>query len=286
MPHGMRELFADVRHAADTLDAALRERLLLHPPAPADLARQGRRRRLRPTFVLKLAFKLHPELRRRTKQAEATLGRQAVAGRPSGSGRTHERADVRGREPRPPGRRPRRTRRPTAWPPLRGRARARRCAATTATSCSTATTSARSGSCWSHARRWGIAPTTSCPRSRARRPRTSEPARILGRLRGRGGRERHDADLARRRPGPLARGRGRARPATCATAACWCSAATTSTASRWASCPTSCSPTILDGRDAAGTLRSRRGGRRAARPRARAPTGPSSTTCSPRPASP
>jgi pyruvate,water dikinase len=72
---GMRELFALYGMPADTLDGRFvngyfytRLRPLLRPDKPAAKAP--------PAFVLKLAFKLHPELRRRAKQAERTLQEQ------------------------------------------------------------------------------------------------------------------------------------------------------------------------------------------------------------------
>jgi pyruvate,water dikinase len=70
--NGMRELFALYGMPADTLDARFvngffytRIRPLLAPDRPAKKAP--------PAFALKLAFKVHPELRRRAKQAERTL---------------------------------------------------------------------------------------------------------------------------------------------------------------------------------------------------------------------
>ena len=70
--NGMRELFTLYGMPADTLDARFvngyfytRIRPLLAPDRPAKKAP--------PAFLLKLAFKVHPELRRRAKQAERTL---------------------------------------------------------------------------------------------------------------------------------------------------------------------------------------------------------------------
>jgi pyruvate,water dikinase len=72
---GMRELFALYGMPADTLDGRFvngyfftRLRPLLRPDKPPKKAP--------PAFVLKLAFKLHPELRRRAKRAERTLAEQ------------------------------------------------------------------------------------------------------------------------------------------------------------------------------------------------------------------
>ena len=69
---GMRELFAEYGMPLDTLDAGFvngyfytRLRPLIGPDKASGKAP--------PTFVLKLAFKLHPELRRRAKRAEVTL---------------------------------------------------------------------------------------------------------------------------------------------------------------------------------------------------------------------
>jgi pyruvate,water dikinase len=72
MPRGMRRVFRDIGTPADTLDARFvngfmytRLRPLIRPDKPAE--------KLPPLPVLKVAAKLHPEMRRRARTAERTL---------------------------------------------------------------------------------------------------------------------------------------------------------------------------------------------------------------------
>ena len=198
----MRELFATYGMPLDT-HRRRASSTATSTPACARSSRPTRcRRRRRPTFVLKLAFKLHPELRRRTKRGRGDPGRQAVARRDPGVG-AHRAGHVRSGEPRPPRRRSRRPRHRRPGRPLRGRAR--RPAARLPPPLRAPRLRPRPD----RAAAGGGPPVG----PRARGDRAGAPGRVAEHVRAgphpeppadRGGRERHDADHARRRAGHLA----------------------------------------------------------------------------------
>ena len=282
MRSGMRELFETYGMPLDTIDARFvngyfysRLRPLISPDKVSAKAP--------PAIVLKVAFKLHPELRRRSKQAEATLAdkpwRAAIREWESTERATFERENLALQDVD---------------------------LAALDTDGLAAHYEAVLGALLRGYHRHFVLhgydlgpiglllvearrlepgrPTRSCRRSRVRpRARPSRPASWAASA-------PRWPRAAPRRPrsttcGPSRPRRPPSSTSTSATAARWCSAATTSTASRWASCPTSCSP------------RSWRAGTRPAPTTPRpwppscgrvcpTPTGPSSTTCSPRPGSP
>ena len=214
-----------------------------------------------------------------------TLADQAVAWRDPGLGGIRAgHASSRRTSPSRTSISPRST--PTAWPPTTRPCSAPCSAATTATSCSTATTSARSGCSWCRPAGGASRPRRSCRRCKAPRPSTSEPARILSRLRtavAESGTTPATLDdvraLSPEASPPSSTGYLRYRGAL--------------VFSRYdidgvtlGELPDVVLATILEGRKPRGTHDPEAAGRRAAGPCAREPTGPSSTTCSPRPASP
>ena len=279
--NGMRELFALYGMPADTLDAKFvngyfytRIRPLLAPDRPAKKAP--------PAFVLKVAFKVHPELRRRAKRAAETLADKPW--RPAmRAWEDHERTAFE-----------------TENLALQDVDLSSLDDAGLAAHYEDTLAALRRGyhrhfvlhgydlgpigfllvAC----QRWGIDGVDVVPTLQGASPATSEPAACWP------GCEPRWRPAAPRRPRSTRSGPShpRRRPrstSTSATAACRCSAATTSTASPSASCPRWCWRRSSTG--ARPTARTTpRPARQPCASGCRSRSGPRSTICSPRPASP